>query len=244
MDRRTFFKSLLSTALVSPLLASPKPSPLRRDLFLIEDSPHKFIIPILEEIKELGLMNGKSFAFLTSPAQAEELERILNKNHWSYVSKNSQADIYFSFSLLKHPAPSSFTLIKDGQIADIRTQNLFLLWQEMNQKKNFSSFLTIASYKKPLPNSQSGSSASIHIDGKKIDRISLKKNFLKSYSTKNGRLTVVAESGKAWIQASTCPQKVCVSSAPISLPGERIICVPNRFLLEVEGPRFLDTIIG
>ena len=46
------------------------------------------------------------------------------------------------------------------------------------------------------------------------------------------------------VDQSCCRNKICVATAPVALAGERIICAPNHFLLEIEGTPFVDTVIG
>lgn len=41
---------------------------------------------------------------------------------------------------------------------------------------------------------------------------------------------------KVRMVSSPCPDKVCVQRGWISLPGEAIVCVPNRVMVHIEGP--------
>lgn len=41
--------------------------------------------------------------------------------------------------------------------------------------------------------------------------------------------------GAADVISADCPDKICVHHSPISQPGECIICLPNRVIVEVVG---------
>ncbi|MGD8534841.1 MAG: NusG domain II-containing protein, partial [Candidatus Aminicenantes bacterium] len=43
---------------------------------------------------------------------------------------------------------------------------------------------------------------------------------------------------------ASCHQKICLSHPPVSQAGERVICAPNNFLLEIQGTGLVDTVIG
>lgn len=50
-------------------------------------------------------------------------------------------------------------------------------------------------------------------------------------------LTVKTEKNKAFVSASDCPDGVCRHTAPISRPGETILCVPAGVVLRVSGEK-------
>ncbi|MGB8951886.1 MAG: NusG domain II-containing protein [Candidatus Aminicenantales bacterium] len=244
MDRRDFFKNVLSASLLTPLFIGSKPAKENSELFLISDNSHRVVPTLLEELTGVGLIKGKSFDFLSVHPEAEEIKKSLVHSGWKPLPSSSPADISIAFRLLHHPVPPSFTLIKEGQIVEIRTHRLLALWTEINRNERPSSCLTTLSMAKVRPRLQPGVFATISLQGKTVDKISLERDIQKTYLTKNGNLSVVVKSGKAEVASSSCPQKVCVSSPPVSLAGERIICVPNHFLLQIEGPHLFDTIIG
>ena len=156
----------------------------------------------------------------------------------------SRADFNLSFSFLRKKVLPSFTFIKDGRIWDIRSRELLFLWKEMNKNGTPSSSLTTATFKKRQSNFLPGSFADILIGGRRAERISLKKNFSKLFRTQKGNIAVMVKGGKAWVSDSSCRHKICVYSSPVSISGERIICAPNHFLLEIKGPHSIDTSIG
>ncbi len=244
MDRREFFKTMLITPLLTPLLLSSKTTESNAELYLISDDPQKFLPFILNELKNFGVTFGKKFTLLNPCPFENEVKKILAHKGFKYVQNPVQADITLSFSHLQNKALSSFTFVKGGRIWDIRSRNLHSLWMEINKNHSPSSLLTTASFKnthKPLPH---GEFVSIYKDGSKIEQIPLKENTSRWFNIRGGEIVVKVKDGKAWISESPCAQKICLYSPPVFLAGERIICAPSHFLLEIQGPHSIDTIIG
>lgn len=46
--------------------------------------------------------------------------------------------------------------------------------------------------------------------------------------------TVVIENGEVYINSATCDNQICVKHQKISEKGERIVCLPNRVVVEIE----------
>lgn len=244
MDRRRFFKTVLLSPLLSPLFMSLKSTNIASHLYLITDSPQRYISTILQELRRQGFIYGNSFTFLNSFPQAVVLKRALYQGGWKNVHLPSKTSLVFSFSHLQKKADPSFTLVKEGKIWDIRSRHLAALWLKMKRDNNPSSLLTVASFKQKNISFRSGQYASIYKDGRKIDRISLKKKTSRIYATDKGRVAVRIEDGEAWVSKSSCRHKICCFSPPVFLAGERIICAPNHFLLEIDGSPLVDTSLG
>ena len=65
--------------------------------------------------------------------------------------------------------------------------------------------------------------------------------------TSNGiDLRSVIENGKARVESSDCPDKICVHRGEISKSGQSAVCVPARLslVIESEGASDADFIIG
>lgn len=45
----------------------------------------------------------------------------------------------------------------------------------------------------------------------------------------------ITEDGRARVRTSDCPDKVCVKTGWIEHPGEVIVCLPNRVVVEIRG---------
>lgn len=50
-----------------------------------------------------------------------------------------------------------------------------------------------------------------------------------------GYNTLVIETGAVHMTAASCPDQVCVHTGPISKPGQTIVCLPNRVVVEITG---------
>jgi hypothetical protein len=244
MDRRNFFKTIIGTPLFFPFLLASKAAGNDIDLYIISDDPQLFTPLILNELENFSLPSSGNFTFLDSHPHEKEFKRVLFHRGWRYVQEPSHADLTLSFSQLRRKAFPSFTLVRDGRIWDIRTWKLNSLWKEMNQNHKPSSWFTTASFRRRQSGLFSGEFVSIYKDGHKIEKISLKENITESFRTKGGKITIKVKDAKAWVLDSSCRHKICIYSPPVSLAGERIICAPNHFLLEIQSAHSVDTAIG
>ena len=50
-----------------------------------------------------------------------------------------------------------------------------------------------------------------------------------------GVTDVVIRDGEVWIKDSPCKNKICIKMGKIKRPGEQVICVPNRVVVEIIG---------
>jgi hypothetical protein len=244
MDRRDFFLTIMTTSLLTPMLLRAKPSSAGFDLYMIGDRPDLFMPSLLDQAQEFGLRNDQSYSFLNSYSQEHDLKQALSRTGWTFIEDPPRAGWALSFRTLHQKALPSFTLVRSGRIWDIRTQKLHDLWQEMNSRHQPSSLLTTASFRYRSAKKTSGKHAAVYIDGKRADRIALTKDNYRMYRTRNGNIAVRVENSRAVVTESSCKNKVCCCTAPVFQTGERIICAPNHFMLEVEGAPFLDTVIG
>jgi hypothetical protein len=80
-----------------------------------------------------------------------------------------------------------------------------------------------------------GAAAVVRLPGRAV-RMELETDRTRRFGLANeGSVTVEVRGGRARIIESTCPNKICVNAGWISRPGERIICLPNRVSVEIEG---------
>lgn len=243
MDRRDFFKTMLVTPLLTPILLASKAS-ANDELYLISDKPQIFLPALLQELENLNLVSGRNYVFTNGHPQKRPLVASLEKHGWTLVPRPSQTDLSLSFRPLRHPTRPSFTLVGSGQIWDIRANRLYSLWRELNSAKTLSSCLTIVSLQTNAPMSIPGGTVCVYRDGRKIDELSTKKDRIKSYNARKGTISVRIQEGKTWIPDSSCRHKICCLAPPASFVSERIVCAPNHFLLEISGSRSIDTVIG
>ena len=244
MDRRDFLKVIFSSSFAAPFLAAAKPSESSLVLYLIGDDPQQYLPDILEELERKAWVEGRRFALLNQHPFGEELKGALAQNGWRLALKPAASSLLLSFEPLHHAAAPSFTLIKEGRIWDIRTRGLSRLWKEMNSHGAPSTCLTVASFRGHPSASVPGKLVAIYADGKRRESLALGKNQMRKFATPNGEVIVGIEGGGARVLTSTCRHKICLFSPPAYLSGERIVCAPNHFLLEIEGYRFVDTITG
>ncbi len=70
-------------------------------------------------------------------------------------------------------------------------------------------------------------------DGENVTEYSLFENG--EYPLAGGKNILVIEGGVAYIKSADCPDKLCVKYGKISKSGERIVCLPNKVMIEVFG---------
>ncbi|MDD7542663.1 MAG: NusG domain II-containing protein [Peptoniphilaceae bacterium] len=77
---------------------------------------------------------------------------------------------------------------------------------------------------------------SIQINGKEVQRFALNakaEGLEKTFRTEYGTNIVKVEEQQVFIEEANCPDQLCVKQGRISRPGEMLICLPNRFLVEI-----------
>ena len=50
-----------------------------------------------------------------------------------------------------------------------------------------------------------------------------------------GSNRIVVENGEVYMASSDCKNHICVRQGRISRPGQSIICIPNRIVIEIKG---------
>ncbi len=244
MDRRDFFKRLIVTPFVMPYLFASESLKDSFQLYVISDTPQLFLPSLLQGLSEYGLTPGQTYSFLNIHPQGSELNRALSHSGWNYLPESSKADFILSFNHLRQKSSPSFTLIKSGKVWDIRSRKLFPLWKDMVSHHASSAGLTTVSFIGKRNRVQPGSFASIYINGTEVERLRLNKKAARSFHSAKGKINIAIQNGKAMVSNSSCRHKICLSHPPVSQAGERIICAPNNFLLEIQGSGLIDTVIG
>ena len=62
------------------------------------------------------------------------------------------------------------------------------------------------------------------------------------YALNGGTNILLIKDGKASVVFANCPDKICKRASAISLVGERIICLPNKLMIEIVGEGDVDFI--
>jgi len=243
MDRRDFFKTIFAAPLLAPILLGSQSS-AKDELFLISDSPETYLPSLLEALENHNKAFGRPYAVLNTHPLKTALSQALKTSGWTQAFPYQKADLTISFRPLQHPMPPSFTLVRAGKVLDIRTKELFSIWREMNEKRPPSSCLTIATLQTRQTSSAPGTFVRIYHNGQVVEEASLKKDRVQTFWAERGKVTVKIEQWKVFVPFSSCRHKICCSVPASSFAGDRIVCAPNHFLLEVQGPGSIDTIIG
>ena len=74
----------------------------------------------------------------------------------------------------------------------------------------------------------------INADGKE-SVLSLAENINLDLVSNGISLTVVTQNTYAWVNSSSCKDKICVSSGKISKDGQIVVCAPARFSMKIVG---------
>jgi hypothetical protein len=51
----------------------------------------------------------------------------------------------------------------------------------------------------------------------------------------NGAMVVEVKEGRIRVKESDCPRRICLHTGWIQHPGETIVCVPNKMVIEIEA---------
>ena len=80
---------------------------------------------------------------------------------------------------------------------------------------------------------EEGEMAVVTVDGVVVGEYPLSRDG--EYSINGGSNILVIESGKAYVRYASCPDGLCKNQGRISMKGERIVCLPNRVMIEISG---------
>jgi hypothetical protein len=73
--------------------------------------------------------------------------------------------------------------------------------------------------------------AGIYHDGKLLKHLSLKPD--RQIPLEDGRMLIEIKDGKIRVVKSDCPHQVCVHVGWIAHPGESIVCIPYKTVIEI-----------
>ena len=80
---------------------------------------------------------------------------------------------------------------------------------------------------------EAGASVRVEIDGREVAVLSLSEDG--EYSLNGGTNILIIKDGRAEMREANCPDGLCIKQGKISHTGERIVCLPNRVMVEVVG---------
>ncbi len=81
--------------------------------------------------------------------------------------------------------------------------------------------------------------ASIQIDGKEVEKITLGQSSKKQYTyeTEYGLNIIEVDNEKVHMHEADCDDQICVRQGYIGNSGEMIVCLPNRFVVEIKNDK-------
>ena len=88
-----------------------------------------------------------------------------------------------------------------------------------------SSYFIIESTREP------GSYVTVSVNGERVATYPLSLNA--EYELNGGTNILVIEDGYAYIKSASCPDSLCVRQGKKSLSGQKIVCLPNKVMIEV-----------
>ncbi len=75
----------------------------------------------------------------------------------------------------------------------------------------------------------------VRIDGEIVDEFSLHEDIRKEYLSEFGYNLLVIEDSEVYIEDADCLTRSCIESGHRHKSGEAIVCLPNRFTIEIIG---------
>lgn len=88
--------------------------------------------------------------------------------------------------------------------------------------------------------SQKGNRVCIYVNNEKIYEFSIDSNTEKEFNTEYGTNVIKIKDGSVKVKSASCDNQICVNHIKISNVGESIICLPNHFVVTIEGKRSED----
>lgn len=90
------------------------------------------------------------------------------------------------------------------------------------------------------PASAGERTALMYVNGRKVRELALTEPATVTQRADPVTLTLQLEVGRLRVSESDCPKGVCRERGWISGPGETIVCLPGKVLIEVQGERRAD----
>lgn len=86
--------------------------------------------------------------------------------------------------------------------------------------------------------------AVVYHEGKLLEHLSLDKD--REIVLLEGKMTLEIKDERVRVKKSDCPRQICVSRGWIKRPGQVIVCVPNKILIEIKksAAPLLDAVVS
>lgn len=82
--------------------------------------------------------------------------------------------------------------------------------------------------------SENGAEVIINIDGKEYGTYSLNED---QTIDVGGHNKVVIKDEKVYMQDANCPDKLCIKQEKVTFNGEKIVCLPNKTVVEIKSDK-------
>lgn len=82
-----------------------------------------------------------------------------------------------------------------------------------------------------------GNTVVVTVDGEIYETYSLEKNQTVTVKTKYGTNTFTIKDGKVSMKEADCPDKTCTEHYAVGNANESIICLPHKFVIEIQGEK-------
>lgn len=80
--------------------------------------------------------------------------------------------------------------------------------------------------------------AVLSVDAEEVKRVTLTghtgTDIFEIHSDDGGQEVVEVTDGKIRVKSDNCPDQICVRTGYISKPGQTIVCLPHKFLIEIQ----------
>lgn len=86
----------------------------------------------------------------------------------------------------------------------------------------------------------SGNIAKITVDGKLYSTVPLSIDTRIEISNTN---VAVVKNGEIYMESATCPDKLCVHQGKISDSSKKIVCLPNKVIIEALNESSVDAVV-
>lgn len=57
------------------------------------------------------------------------------------------------------------------------------------------------------------------------------------FNEQSENILIKIENGKIWVEETDCPNRICKKMGKQNAPGEIIVCVPYRLLIQISGEK-------
>lgn len=102
------------------------------------------------------------------------------------------------------------------------------------------SILSLGALRLPSKEKFDGKNAVIYVNNKLYKTVPLKENKDAEdivIKTDNGKNIIQFSNGGVRILEANCPDQICVNDGFKSKPGEILVCLPNKIVIEIKGQK-------